>query len=105
MEVDYDRNLIIIHSKMPKSLKGYVKSKMDFTRSFPHIKGTFEIAGKQCSGDFMMDSGSAEAMILDSAWAARQNFDQDLLFSLRSEINRRKKGNSFNQSTNPFANL
>jgi len=38
-------------------------------------------------------------------WAARQNFDQDLLFSLRSEINRRKKGNSFFQSANPFSTL
>jgi DNA polymerase III subunit epsilon len=38
-------------------------------------------------------------------WAARQNFDQDLLFSLRSEINRRKKGTSFAQNANPFATL
>lgn len=38
-------------------------------------------------------------------WAARQEFDQDLLFSLRSEINRRKKGNHFTQSASPFANL
>lgn len=38
-------------------------------------------------------------------WAARQDFDQDLLFSLRSEINRRKKGNHFSQSASPFANL
>lgn len=35
-------------------------------------------------------------------WAARKDFDQDLLFSLRSEINRRKKGNRFSQSNNPF---
>lgn len=38
-------------------------------------------------------------------WAARQEFDQDLLFTLRSEIKRRKKGNLFSQATNPFANL
>ena len=38
-------------------------------------------------------------------WAANKDFDQDLLFSLRSEINRRKKGNSFTQSGNPFSNL
>lgn len=38
-------------------------------------------------------------------WAATQDFDQDLLFSLRSEINRRKKGNSFFQAVNPFLNL
>lgn len=38
-------------------------------------------------------------------WAARQKFDQDLLFSLRSEVNRRKKGNLFSQAANPFADL
>lgn len=38
-------------------------------------------------------------------WAANKDFDQDLLFSIRSEINRRKKGNLFSQATNPFANL
>lgn len=35
-------------------------------------------------------------------WAARQRYDRDLLYSLRSEINRRKKGNSFGQAGNPF---
>lgn len=38
-------------------------------------------------------------------WAARQNFDNDLLFSLRSEVNRRKKGETFSQSSNPFSHL
>ena len=38
-------------------------------------------------------------------WAAHKDFDQDLLFSLRTEIKRRKKGNLFSQSTNPFSDL
>jgi DNA polymerase-3 subunit epsilon len=38
-------------------------------------------------------------------WAANKDFDQDLLFSLRSEIKRRKKGNSFAQAANPFQGL
>jgi DNA polymerase-3 subunit epsilon len=38
-------------------------------------------------------------------WAANQEFDEDLLYSIRSELNRRKKGNSFIQSANPFLNL
>jgi DNA polymerase III subunit epsilon len=38
-------------------------------------------------------------------WAANKDFDQDLLFSIRSEIKRRKKGNTFQQSNNPFNNL
>ncbi|MBS3903504.1 MAG: DUF3820 family protein [Anaplasmataceae bacterium] len=38
-------------------------------------------------------------------WAANKDFDQDLLFSIRSELKKRKKGNLFGQVTNPFANL
>lgn len=38
-------------------------------------------------------------------WAANQDFDEDLLYSLRTELNRRKKGNSFIQSANPFMSL
>ncbi len=38
-------------------------------------------------------------------WAANQDFDEDLLYSLRSELNRRKKGTSFIQLANPFLNL
>lgn len=38
-------------------------------------------------------------------WAAHQEFDQDLLFSIRSELKRRKKGNLFSQVGNPFATL
>ena len=38
-------------------------------------------------------------------WAANKEFDQDLLFSIRSEISRRKKGNLFGQATNPFQDL
>ena len=38
-------------------------------------------------------------------WAAYKDFDEDLLFSIRSELKRRKKGNLFSQSGNPFSNL
>lgn len=38
-------------------------------------------------------------------WAANKDFDQDLLFTIRTEINRRKKGNQFSQVANPFQGL
>ena len=38
-------------------------------------------------------------------WAEKKDFDQDLLYSIRSEIRNRKKGEGFNQSSNPFSNL
>lgn len=38
-------------------------------------------------------------------WAEKKDFDQDLLYSIRSEIRNRKRGGGFEQSSNPFSNL
>ncbi|MGA8164484.1 MAG: DUF3820 family protein [Waddliaceae bacterium] len=38
-------------------------------------------------------------------WAASKNFDQDLLYSIRTELKKRKKGDRFSQATNPFQHL
>lgn len=38
-------------------------------------------------------------------WAAGQKFDQDLLFSIRTELKKRKSGSQFSQSSSPFADL
>ncbi|MDF2577257.1 MAG: dnaq1 [Chlamydiales bacterium] len=38
-------------------------------------------------------------------WAVNKDFDQDLIHSLKSELRRRKQGNTFNQLSNPFNNL
>jgi DNA polymerase-3 subunit epsilon len=39
------------------------------------------------------------------SWMSNKDFDQDLLYSIRTELKRRKKGNHFSQSGNPFINL
>ncbi len=38
-------------------------------------------------------------------WAERKDFDQDLLFSIRSELRNRKRGGGFEQSASPFSDL
>lgn len=38
-------------------------------------------------------------------WAERKDFDQDLLYSIRSELRNRKKGDGFEQASNPFTGL
>jgi len=91
VEIDYDRHLLIIHSRLPSALKGYVRSKMEFARSFPYIKGTFEIANKKYTGNFSMDTGSDQAIILDSIWVSKQNFPKDLKL-IRSSVLRDPRG-------------
>lgn len=38
-------------------------------------------------------------------WAAHMDFDQDLLYSIRLELSKRKKGEGFKHATNPFSEL
>jgi len=38
-------------------------------------------------------------------WAVNKDFDQDLMFSLKTELKKRKKGTQFGQVASPFANL
>lgn len=38
-------------------------------------------------------------------WASKQDFDQDLTFTIRTEIKKRKQGNGFSQASNPFKDL
>ncbi|MEZ5315417.1 MAG: DUF3820 family protein [Chlamydiales bacterium] len=38
-------------------------------------------------------------------WAARMDFDEDLLFSIRLELKKRKQGGGFKEASNPFSDL
>jgi DNA polymerase-3 subunit epsilon len=38
-------------------------------------------------------------------WMANKDFDQDLLYSVRTELKKRQKGNLFSQQSNPFHGL
>jgi DNA polymerase-3 subunit epsilon len=38
-------------------------------------------------------------------WAASKDFDQDLMYSIRSELKRRKQGGGFSEASSPFRNL
>ncbi|NVM64774.1 hypothetical protein FHW88_003063 [Mucilaginibacter sp. SG538B] len=86
VEVDYDNNRIIIRNKMPKNLNGYERSKIGFIHSFPYVTGTFEIDGKKYTGNFSMDTGSEQSLILDSEWAVKNNFPRDLKLIKSSTI-------------------
>ncbi len=78
VEINYDNDLIIIHAKMPKGLKGYKKMKLDFIRSFVCAKASFVKGGSPNIGEFMFDTGSDQAVIADSAWAAAHGFADGL---------------------------
>lgn len=78
VEIDYDLGQLRIHSELPKNLKGYKKSSLEFLQSFVCMNGVLMANGKKYRGFFLMDTGSDQAMILDSVWVARNHFPKDL---------------------------
>lgn len=84
--IDYDNSRIVIFNKMPQNLKGYERSKIGFIHSFPYAAGTFEIGSKKYTGNFSMDTGSDQSLILDSGWVAKNNFPTDLKLIKSSTI-------------------
>jgi len=71
VEIDYDRMLLIIHSRLPRGLRGYARTPLEFIRGYVCIKGSFLKEGREHAGDFMLDTGSDQAVIVDSVWAGR----------------------------------
>jgi hypothetical protein len=86
VEIDYDQSILIVHTQLPRHLAAYSKSKIKFIRSFVCLKAALEVNQKRYEGDFLLDTGSDQAIILDSAWVQYQHFPQDLKLIKTSEI-------------------
>jgi hypothetical protein len=95
VEINYDKNCLIIHSELPKQMKGYVRSDLEFLESFVCIKGMITIGANAYPGLFLMDTGSDQAMILDKDWTDRQQFPQDSLKLIKSSTLKDPRGVSY----------
>ncbi len=86
VEINYDKSVIVIHRSLPKNRKGFVMSKINFIHSLFCIAATIEIGSNKYTGDFLFDTGSDQAMILDSAWARKQHFPDNLKLIKKSSF-------------------
>jgi hypothetical protein len=55
-----------------------VKSDIKFIQSLFCVEATIKTGGKNYTGDFLFDTGSNLAMILDSLWMSDQQFPKNL---------------------------
>jgi len=95
VELDFDNNRMIVHSgKLIKAPKGYVRSNLEFRNSFMIVKGAMKKDNQLFPGDFLMDTGSGQAIILDSTWAASADFAKGLQL-IRSIILHNPRGDKF----------
>ena len=79
-------------------------------RRYKTLEQIFEILSKPIKMKFMplgkhKGRQFGEIPLQYLKWAASMDFDQDLLYTLRLEIKKRKTGGGFGQATNPFSEL
>ena len=77
VEINYDKNILVVHSKLPKIEKGYFRSNIKFIQSLLCIEAAIQIDQKNYIGNFLVDTGSDLAMVLDSAWLVEQHFPEN----------------------------
>lgn len=78
VEIDYDNNRFIIHSKLPKKPKGYSKLPIEYTHTLFCINATLKNKGIAYPNRFLFDNGYQRTIMLDSVLMAEQNFPKDL---------------------------
>ncbi len=94
VEIDYDKNIMVIHTKMPKILRfltpkarrGYDKSKLVFKRGSMHIEGAMTIGKEVYKDSFMFHSGYGGAILLDPKIAEKYNMAAQLKTLSTSEL-------------------
>ena len=86
VEIDYDKSRLIVHARLPKRRQGYVKSDIKFIQSLFCLEATIKTGGKNYTGDFLFDTGSNLAMILDSLWMSDQQFPKNLKIMKKSSF-------------------
>ena len=98
VEINYDKNVLMVHSALPNALKGHVKAKLQFIRSFVCVNGAFIIKGKKYKGSFLMDTGADQPLIVDSMWAAEAGFPTDLKL-LKTQVLKDPRGAQYTTHT------
>ena len=98
IELDYEKSLLIVHSSLPKGIRGYHRSTIHFIRSFPCVEALLGTAHKKYKGNFIMDTGADQAMMLDSTWLHDQHIPLDFKL-IKTTIFRDPKGQKFESKT------
>ena len=78
VELDYEKELMIIHNTFPTSLKAYAKLEIEYINTLFCIKGDMEVGGIVYSNRYLFDSGFQRAIVMDKELRDEANFPTDL---------------------------
>ena len=78
VEIDYDKNIFVVHSQLPKIDEGYAKLKLEHIYNSFCIEAELQIKNKKFKNRFLFDTGYQRTIMLDTALVDEQNYPKDL---------------------------
>lgn len=78
VEIDYDKSVFIVHTKMPKITNGYSKFNMEYIHTLFCIQAELQIKNKKYSNRFLFDNGYQRTIMLDTILMREQHYPTDL---------------------------
>lgn len=92
VEIDYDKKLFIIHSKLSKRNKAYTKLDMEFTHTLFCVQGQLQIKNTAYKGRFLFDNGYQRTVMLDQEMVKEQQYPTESLPVLKKVILKNGQG-------------
>lgn len=78
LEIDYDKNVLVIHHELPQKIKNYEKLKLTFQDEMMFVEAT-SINGKNSyTNKFLIHSGYAGAVLYDDKFVAENKIAEQL---------------------------
>lgn len=94
VELDYDKNLMIIHSTLSRNLEDYSKMEIEHVNTLICIKSSIEIGEKKYPNRYLFDLGFQRAVVLDKDLRQKSNFPTNLPVINESRL-RNSEGTEF----------
>ncbi len=77
VEIDYDKNIFIVHTQLPVINKTYSKFDIEYTHTLFCIQGELEIKNRKYKNRFLFDNGYQRTIMLDTLLMNEQNYPRD----------------------------
>lgn len=96
VELDYEMNKMIVHSKMPRQVlhdKKYSKFKITYIKNKPFIEGEISQSGSRNKSLFLFDLGYQRTVMLDNSLLQEARFPTEKMEVIKKVIMHGTKGN------------
>lgn len=78
IEIDFNKNVLIIHEVIPKKIKQYEKLKLTFENEMMFVEGKVTIDQNNYQNKFLIHSGYAGSILLDDQFIAANKLNEQL---------------------------